>query len=169
MLQRLISLFAGKLVRITHTNDLIPSTESGCRTVYPVKHSNEFEIKLKDGRRFSFIPEEITLDSVEGPLPYGTGGRRKIQVVAADEKTNIAPSGDSDTLSDFVEIRHADDAVTMPTVESPFEGRGGLSGGAGAGGSWEAPEAEAPPETSEPDPSSSDSGDSSSTGSDDNT
>ena len=162
MLEKLINLFVGKIVCITHTNDLIPSSDGTCRNIHQTEHPNEFKIQLKDGRRFSFIPEMVSHDSVEGPLPYGTGGRRKIQVVKTDGETSAARSDEDGAVS--IPSQNFDDNVTMQPVAEPFRGNDGRSGGAGASGSWSAPpEAESQtesPSESLSEPASTDMGDS---------
>ncbi|MFH1656199.1 MAG: hypothetical protein ABH956_00290 [Candidatus Nealsonbacteria bacterium] len=81
-LSELIDLFAGKFVRISHTGRHIKTFEGICRTIIATpKGMGPFDIQLEDGHRFGFIPEVVTVDSVEGDLPACNSGRRKIQLI----------------------------------------------------------------------------------------
>lgn len=78
----LIALFAGKRVRITHTNPRVTTDEGTCKTIHTIPGSeDEFDLELEDGSRYGFVPEIITSDSVDGELRAFAGGRRKIQIV----------------------------------------------------------------------------------------
>lgn len=93
MLKKLKDLFESNKnkkvrVRISHTNNLIPTSEGVCSTINTVPGSeNHFTMILNTGEHFMFIPENVGADFVEGPYVYArnASSRRKIQVVA-DEK-----------------------------------------------------------------------------------
>ena len=81
-LMQLNSLFAGQMVRITHTNKRLTDVSGVCRRVWTVPgEKGSFEMELKDGHRVTFVPEAVTSDSVEGELHAAAGGRRKIQII----------------------------------------------------------------------------------------
>lgn len=82
MLERLTSLFRFKNVRITHTNPLLKTVEGLCVAIHETPGaSGHFNIELEGGRRFGFVPEVITSDSVDGELNAFAGGRRRIQIM----------------------------------------------------------------------------------------
>lgn len=80
MFAGLIALFKGKSVRITHTNPRVSTVEGVCAMVHDMGDGT-FDVELGDGHRISFVPEEITASSVDGPLPAWAGGRRKVEIV----------------------------------------------------------------------------------------
>ncbi len=82
MLARLISIFAGKSVRITHTNKKLGTEEGICKTVHAVPgEKDQFNIELKNGNRYGFVPEIVTSSSVDGELRAFAGGRRKVELI----------------------------------------------------------------------------------------
>ena len=85
MLQKLIKIFEGKQVSITHTNELIPSTTGVCKTVNVAPgFENHFIMILDSGEHFMFIPENVGSDFIEGPYVYARSSsksRREIPVV----------------------------------------------------------------------------------------
>lgn len=82
MLQQLIDLFAGKPVRITHTNKRLKTVEGVCKTIHSVPGSSDsFNLELECGSRYGFVPELTVANSVDGPLRAFAGGRRKIELI----------------------------------------------------------------------------------------
>lgn len=162
MLEKLVDLFESsgnnkKKVRITHTNDAIPTSEGICSTINKLPgFENHFTMILDTGEHFMFVPENVGSDFVEGPYVHARNdhSRRKIQVVADDEIGVVRPDED-DAMSSPVQNFNDDDiVVTRPDAEvEPFRGGGGTSGGAGTDGSWPAPEAESQPESPSESPS----------------
>lgn len=81
MLQRLKDLFEGKRVRISHPDRRIATAEGRCKTVHPIKGSeNNFDLELTNGHRYGFIPETVTEFSVEGKIGNLIVGHRKIEL-----------------------------------------------------------------------------------------
>jgi len=83
VLHQLIALFTGKSVRITtYTREGKKPVEGVCETVCATPGDAEhFDIILKGGGRFGFVPEKITDTLAEGALEAGTVGRRVIQLI----------------------------------------------------------------------------------------
>ena len=81
MLNQLVAMFAGKKVRIIHTNPRVQNVEGICHTIHQTDNANNFDIELIDHSRFGFVPEEITAASVDGELRAIAGGRRKIELI----------------------------------------------------------------------------------------
>jgi hypothetical protein len=78
-------MFAGRPVRVTHTNERLVTETGICKTIHVIPGSeDQFDMEMIDGRRYGFVPEKVTSDSVEGELRALAGGRRKIQIVRAE-------------------------------------------------------------------------------------
>lgn len=83
MLERLMNLFAGKNVRITHSNPRVSPSEGRCATVHQIPgDENHFDIELDDGSRHGFVPEVVTDTYTDGELRAFAGGRRKVEVIS---------------------------------------------------------------------------------------
>lgn len=82
MLDQLIEKFAGKRVRITHTNPRVKPVAGVCKTIRQIPGSEDhFDIELNSGSKYSFCPEVVTNTSVDGKLRAFVGGRRKIEII----------------------------------------------------------------------------------------
>jgi hypothetical protein len=81
--KRLIRIFAGKSIQITHKGNstLLKCDEIGiCKTFHNTLDSPSIDIELTNGNRFGFIPDTITKNMAEGKVATWIAGRRKIQL-----------------------------------------------------------------------------------------
>lgn len=79
----LFACLVGKRVKITTTETNTPVGNGICEEVIPSLYSEygEFDIKLKDGNKYTFIPEKITPTGVEANLGPFNAGQRIIEIV----------------------------------------------------------------------------------------
>ena len=75
-------MFAGKQVRISHTNTRLKDEVGLCTRVHEVKgETDEYQLELESGSMYGFVPETLTESSSDGELRALAGGRRKIEVI----------------------------------------------------------------------------------------
>lgn len=80
LMKLLVPLFVDKQVKITHTGNCVSADKSGiCKAFHLTKTG--FDMELRDGSRWSLIPDIITMRSVEGTSPGVSSCRREIALV----------------------------------------------------------------------------------------
>jgi hypothetical protein len=109
MLEKLIDLFVGKVVMITHTNPEIRTIEGVCKAIHAVPGNDIcFEVEIENQNRFRFMPEVITENSTDGNLPAWMWGRRKVEVIPPRE-TNLTDDPE-------LNIRLAEHGITEAAI-----------------------------------------------------
>ncbi len=82
MLSKLVQMFKGKRVRITHIDNNQRATTGTCIAVHATPGEDDhFDIELEGTRRFGIIPQQITTTSAEGSMSAYIRGRRKIELI----------------------------------------------------------------------------------------
>lgn len=82
MVLRLIDLFAGKEICITHIDSDQKSSRGICKTAHaaPPGQREHFDIELENGSRYGFVPDLLDASSAEGGMGW-VRGRRRFELV----------------------------------------------------------------------------------------
>jgi len=81
-IERLNKLFAGKMVKITHTgNPRLRNQKCRCKAFHAMATESGVTIEAMNGSRWDLIPDKLTNDAVEGNVANYITGRRKVQLV----------------------------------------------------------------------------------------
>ncbi|MFA5993431.1 MAG: hypothetical protein WC823_00565 [Parcubacteria group bacterium] len=83
MLLQLIELFAGKAICITHIDSNQSPSKGICKTAHAVSPGQReyFDIELKNGIRFGFVPDTVDATSAEGGMGSHIRGRRRFELI----------------------------------------------------------------------------------------
>lgn len=82
MILQLIDLFAGKPIYIKHIDSNQKSSQGICKTVHAVPHGQRehFDIELRNGNRYGFVPDTVDAISAEGGMD-SVKGRRRFEII----------------------------------------------------------------------------------------
>jgi hypothetical protein len=124
MIDQLKRMFLGQRIRVSHSGNKLGQLEGYCFSLNEGRageHDGEYALETEEGI-ILFVPEIVTSTSVEGELRAEFGGRRKIEVIPAEEKTlvlkcdirTLIRNDDSNWLSNASALQlRAGDTVTF--------------------------------------------------------
>lgn len=78
MMQQLVALLVGKSICITHIDSNQRPARGICVAVHfaPPGQQESFDIELKNGNRYGFVPDAVDATSAEGGMGFVRGRRR---------------------------------------------------------------------------------------------
>ena len=92
MLEKLKELFIDHFVRITSTDRVIPPVEGVCTNIIDCPELLDHFLMEIDGEfMYSFNPEVVDSDSVEGDVKLVGAGRVKVEIIVPGEGVCLHP------------------------------------------------------------------------------